>query len=209
MDKLHKYTEIIKTLFAGSHEKAGGQEFRYFHCVNVANICKLLAEEIKLSAEDKETVMLAAIFHDVAKSKNIEDDGFLDGSQEKTLNHEEEGALMVADLVRDDFSAERIKQIQAVITNHKEPKELLEKVLHDADELSEMGVMNLWKMFTFAAYKNRGMNISIDYWQSTDKARHLEKMNDLCLEESKKEAQKRIDITDEIVEKLNQEIASA
>lgn len=207
MDRFKKYTKIIKTLFAGSYEKAGGQEFRYFHSINVANICKLLAGQIKLSADNQQTVILAAIFHDIAKSKNIEANGFLDGSQEKTLNHEKESSLMVADLLKDDFSEEKIKEIQAIITNHKEPKELLEKVLHDADELSEMGVMNLWKMFTFAVYKNRGMNISIDYWQSIDKARHIEKMDSLCLEESKKEAQKRIEITDEIVEKLNKEIA--
>ena len=208
MKKYKKYFDLIKKIFIETHENAGGSEFRYFHSINVANISNYLANKNKLSTIDKEIVIVASLFHDISKHKRVTTDGFLDGSKiyeisNKLKPHELESAEMASNFIKNDFLEEIVSKIKNTIVNHSNPSTIYEKVLHDADELSEMGVMNLWKMFTYSSYKKRNIADTVKYWNEEDKIRHMDKVNSLFLNESKKEGLKRIKEVDKIINNLS------
>lgn len=211
MKRYKKYFEDVKKLFAGTYESAGGQEFRFFHSVNVANITAFIAEKSEVSDEDKEIAVIAAIFHDVAKYLWTQEGGFLDAShvyeKENDLeSHEQRSARLVKSFISDSLSEEKIISIQNTIANHDNPGTLPEKILHDADELSEMGSMNIWKMSTYSVYKKRDIANAIKYWFEIDRARHLEKADNLFFQESRKEADRRIAMVDSVLGDLGDQL---
>jgi putative nucleotidyltransferase with HDIG domain len=211
MEQYTQYFEKIQSLFSETYESAGGQAFRYFHSVNVANIAAFLSEKIGISPEDKEIVVIAAIFHDVAKFLRKQEGGFLDAShayekQNNLESHEQQSAEMVMEFLSGQVSEEKIKKIFMTIINHSNPSTLLEMILHDADELSEMGSMNVWKMFTYSANKKRDLENTLKYWFEIDRDRHLDKRNNLFLDLSKEEADRRINMVDEIFGDLQNQL---
>ncbi len=211
MGQYKKYIENIRVLFIDTYESAGGQGFRFFHSVNVANISAFIAEKHGAKEEDKRVAVIAAIFHDVAKYTRKQDGGFLDASHnyEKENNlesHEQQSARMVKDFLIGDISEAEILSIQNTISNHGNPKTLPEKILYDSDELSEMGSMNIWKMYTYSANKKRNVSATLQYWFETDKDRHMEKAKSLFLIESREEAKIRIEEVDSEMKKLKEQL---
>lgn len=211
MEQYKNYFEKIKKLFAGTYESAGGQEFRFFHSVNVANITALLANRIEISEEERDIAVIASIFHDVAKYLRTQNGGFLDASHayEQSNNlesHEQKSSEMIVDLLSNTIPKEKIKKVQETIANHGKPSTIPEKLLHDADELSEMGSMNIWKMSTYSAYKKRDVLNTIKYWFGTDRARHIEKTANLFLDQSKEEAARRIKLVDDILNDIERQL---
>ena len=141
MKRYQKYIQDLKNLFSNTYESAGGQEFRFFHSLNVANIANSLMEKIDISDYDRDVCIIAAIFHDVAKHTRVQEGGILDASHEyeKDNNleaHERISADLVKNFLPHNMQKEKIVKIQNTICNHSNPKTLIEKILHDADELS-------------------------------------------------------------------------
>ena len=111
MQKYNKYIEYVKNAFKNSFEKAGGNNYRFYHCINTANIAKYIAKELNLSEKDTEIVILAALLHDIGKIEQIQENGFLDHSSvyealHNLERHENVSARMVYDILKDDFSKE-------------------------------------------------------------------------------------------------------
>jgi HD-GYP domain-containing protein (c-di-GMP phosphodiesterase class II) len=52
MQKYNKYIEYVKNAFKNSFEKAGGNNYRFYHCINTANIAKYIAKELNLTSEE-------------------------------------------------------------------------------------------------------------------------------------------------------------
>ena len=210
MEPYKNYLEGVKKLFANTYESAGGQEFRFFHSANVANIAAFIAEKSGATGEDKDVAIIAAIFHDVAKYLRTQEGGFLDAGhayeKENNLESHEQHSSRLAKNFLSDLSEKKIRLIQDTIANHSNPTALTEKILHDADELSEMGSMNIWKMFTYSANKKRDVVNTIKYWFETDRNRHLEKVSNLFLDESKKEAKRRIKMVDSVLKDLEDQL---
>lgn len=94
------------------------------HTLMVAKATRLMASEMNLSAEEKEILELAALFHDT---------GFV----EIYTGHEEKSKeIAQAFLEKENYPAEKIKTIQSCIDATQmafEPQTLLQKVLKDAD----------------------------------------------------------------------------
>ena len=211
MEKYAKYFNELKKMFLDSYELAGEKEFRYFHCVNVANIANELADKVGIQEDGKEIIIISAIFHDVAKYMRVNKEGMLDGShtyeeENDFENHELQSAKMVGNFLSKSLSKPKITMIQKTIANHSHPDTVMEKILHDADELSEMGLMNFWKMATYSAYKKRDIIDTTEYWFKKDRLRHSEKKDKLFLEESKKEAEERILLIDKIFNDLENQL---
>jgi HD superfamily phosphodiesterase len=179
----------------------------------VANNANLLSKKLKLSKEEQEILTIASLFHDVAKSKRVNKAGLLNGSREhETRNgktpHEVESAEMVEKILKGRLPDQKIKMVKNTIVNHSSPSTIIEKILHDADELAEMGAVNIWKMFTYSSRKKRSLEDTIRYWKMQDKKRHQVKTDGLYLKESKREGQRRIKIVNEILDDLEQQILS-
>lgn len=94
------------------------------HTRNVINACSYLAEKEKVTAQEKEILLVAALFHDA---------GFL-----VRYGANEHAAVRMAKeiLPRFKYSEAEIEEISAIILSSAvdiEPKTLLEEILHDAD----------------------------------------------------------------------------
>ena len=106
-------------------------------------------------------------------------------------------------------SAARIAAVASIIRNHALPKTLLERILHDADELSEMGYMNLWKMFTYSQATKLDVSGTVRYWQQEDRRHHVQKRHVLKLPQSRQLAEIRIHEVDAVIAHLQAELTLA
>ena len=213
-DKFLKEKQHLRGLFAGSCESAGGEEFRYFHSLNVAHLSVWLAKLIGINSEKRKVIFLATLFHDSAKHKRINEKGFLDGSHQFELEnnlprHEEESAELAVSFLSKQLNNQELLLIKETISGHDKPTTNLQKVLYDADELSEMGAVNLWKMFTYSSYKKRNLEDTVDYWFAVDRKRHLEKVKKLHFKQSRIEGKRRIKLCDLLMKELAKQIVEA
>lgn len=205
------FLATLSDLFAPTWERAGGTAFRYHHSVQVAHLCRRLATEFEIQPDEMDCLILAALFHDVAKHRRAVYKGLLRAShaEEKQFGygtHEGQSAKMASELLVKHRSPEQIASVADIIRNHPRPTQLLECILHDADELSEMGYMNLWKMFTYSQGAGRDVADTLRYWQQEDRTRQMSKVNILSLSQSKKMAATRISEIDAIAERLQEEL---
>lgn len=94
------------------------------HTQRVVEKAKEICENIEISDDDKENVLIAAWFHDV---------GFVKGAE----NHEEESISIVKNwLEEQNVSEDKIVAVTKIISATKmntEPESLLEKIISDAD----------------------------------------------------------------------------
>ncbi|MDR2901943.1 MAG: HD domain-containing protein [Lactobacillales bacterium] len=207
---MEKYIYILQRLFKNTKEKAGGKKFRFHHSCQVAHTARGLAQRLNLSQREVDIVFIAGLFHDVGKSGRVSLEGYLYAAHadEKCLGlerHEEVGARMVRDILMGDFDPEFIAAVSHIIQDETK-EDILSQVLDDADNLSEMGAMNIWKMFSYSAYSERDVLETITYWEEEDKARHLKKKEALYLPESQKIAAQRIELTDDFMHRLKNEL---
>lgn len=205
------FIETLSDLFADTRERAGGVAFRYHHSVQVAHLCQRLAKDQNISPEDLDCLILAALFHDIAKHLRKGSDGFLRGSHDEEERfsygaHEDQSAAMASKLLAGHRNPAQIATVAAIIKNHAQPERILDHILHDADELSEMGYMNLWKMFSYSQATHLDVAGTLCYWRHEDRDRHLSKILTLSLPESKRLALARVGEVDAVVDRLQEEL---
>jgi predicted metal-dependent HD superfamily phosphohydrolase len=94
------------------------------HTERVVKSTKELLDAHDLSADDKEVLLLTAWLHDL-------------GYTRATDNHEENSCLISSEFLnKQEYSAEKIQKVTDCIKatkRHHEPKNLLEKIIRDAD----------------------------------------------------------------------------
>jgi HD superfamily phosphodiesterase len=211
MEKYEKYVDMINLMFNNTKEIAGGVNFRFYHSYQVAYTANMIAKTLNLSDREIDIVTIAGLFHDSGKSNRISEKGYLYTSREEEIDfklerHEDISARIVAKELEDDFDEEFIKIAQNIIVND-EQDDILANILSDADNLSEMGAVNLWKMFLYSACNGRDIKGTIDYWINEDYANHLRKKEKkLKLDISKKLAEERINLTNNTILALKREI---
>lgn len=214
IENWNKLVGMVKEAFGESYEKAGGRGFRYFHSLNVARIGKSICQELGYDEATTKLVMVAGLFHDIGKAERVGEGGLLDGSRQAEVEnnlevHEELSAKFVRERLTNELSVEEQTKIAMMIVQHDAPQDELAKVLHDADELSEMGVMNIWRMATYSAEKHRDMATAIAYWFDDERAIHLDKSSKLYLEVSRLMASQRIEAVDKYFNRLKKEISNS
>ena len=103
---------------------AGYLYHNFNHAMDVYNNCEEISAGFNLSKEDKEGLLLTALFHDT---------GFV----LKYNGHEEESVKIAEDfLKKENYPYEKISEIKKLILSTKEkniPSNLSEEILHDAD----------------------------------------------------------------------------
>jgi hypothetical protein len=203
---------LLHHAFGESKEKAGGAAFREIHSIHVATIVEeLLSTMSEVSTEEHEEVVYAALLHDYAKRHRIGEDGYLRGSHaEEELfgfsSHEILSAHEAQQILTPLIGELRAHRVAEIITSHSDPKTTTAEVLHDADELAEMGLMNFWKMATYSAIKDRSLPATILYWFEEDRQRHLLKSEALFLDASKNYATASIEMLDMVFKQISREI---
>ncbi len=96
----------------------------FTHTIDVFNNCVEIAEPYNMAENEKEILLLAALFHDT---------GFIN----KYEGHEEESAEIAEDyLTGEKYPQDKISEVKKLIISTKKdiaPSDLCEEILHDAD----------------------------------------------------------------------------
>ncbi|MCL4390173.1 HD domain-containing protein [Patescibacteria group bacterium] len=175
---IKKCLPILDKAFRESNELAGGMNYRYLHGLRTMLACEQIinSPELRNKKIDRESLFIAALFHDIGKVIHIEQDGTLQGDRSgDAISHEEMGARILKDYIGNLLSEKQVEKIANMIRNQHDPKpdDYEIKVLSDADILDSIGLINVWRMFTYSGKKSRSLEETLDYYKSTsgDKTR--------------------------------------
>ena len=207
MKKYNKYIEYVNNAFKNSFERAGGENYRFYHSLNVANTALQIAKSLNLTEKQIDIIVLAGLFHDIGKIERIQKNGLLEGSRryetENNLErHENVSARMVYDILKNDFSIDTIDTIASIIQDDMQDN-ILANVLHDADNISELGYTNICRLFTYNY--NRSIEYTTDYYINEDKKKKEAKLPTLHFDISRQIAQERLDNTYDVLMNLKKE----
>ncbi len=210
-DNYTKEIAILKDIFGNSIEAAGGKGHRFFHQLRVAYAADALARKLNISSAERKLIRLAALFHDIGKAPRIKDDGSLDGSQEadkKQGNHMDK--TLVFDLlikyIGHLHNKNVLESVSEIISDSKSYQEDA-RIVMDADNLDEVGLVNIWKMFTFGGAFKVDIAETLEYYFEEDRPRLLKKMQEILFFDISKEwAQERISHVDKTLKNLQKEV---
>jgi len=205
--ELLKLKEILKEQFSDYSELAGGKNYRYYHLISTHNYVQKLmeSEEIKELDFDPRVVEVSALFHDIGRSEDIEDGRMnpFDGHE----GHPLRGSKIVGDFVDDFVTEEQLEKIEKVIENHHSEAETVEgKIVQDADELFKYGVQGYWRMFHYAAEKERTIEDTISYFNSTESNRLEKLLEDFYFNKTREVAKKRLEKQIEGMNRIDDEL---
>jgi uncharacterized protein len=140
---------------AHSHREKG---YVFYHCQRVAKMSLNLRKIIIPDDSNLDDVIyVGALFHDVAKG--IEP-------------HNERGAVLVREILKDACTEDDISAISEVVQKHNErmisniPTHI--KIVQDADVLDHFGSMEIWLKFMYSAYENETAFDALALWNSDE-----------------------------------------
>lgn len=140
MNLIEKLTKIAKKYFTsakGSHD--------WEHTLRVLKNCERIGKKEKA---DMTILRIAAILHDIGRSKEDKKKG--------KINHAAEGAIMASNILKKlGLAQEKIQKISHCIAAHRFrsveiPISKEAKILYDADKLDAIGVTGIGRAFLFA-----------------------------------------------------------
>lgn len=171
---IDKCLSILDQAFGESNEIGGGVNYRYYHGLRTMKACKkiLNSQELVNTKVNKKALLIAALFHDIGKVSYIEADGTLQGDRSKDeISHEELGARILPKYLENVISESDIKQIANIIRNQHDLKSnfIETRILHDADVLDSIGLINVWRMFTYSGKKARSLEETLIYYKEISK----------------------------------------
>lgn len=157
---------ILLNAFKNTEETGGGKEYRYFHGIHVADITQKIIKAEGLRV-DNDLLYFTALFHDIGKIKALNNEALIDYKSKGNLDHDNINTGFLNKYVGQLIPLE--KQQRAIDIIHETPSQqsTIEcKVLRDADELSNFGYMQIWRMATDAALTKKNILEAFSYWDS-------------------------------------------
>ncbi|MFB6203505.1 MAG: HD domain-containing protein [Candidatus Nanohaloarchaea archaeon] len=185
-------------------EETGGENFRIEHSLRVHRyVVKLMQrDEIRELGPDGRVVEAAALLHDVGKAEEVEE-GVMNSDGDR---HAREGAPRAGELASGILDRAGIELLEQVVRNHhSEPETVEGKVLQDADELGKFGVLDVWRMVTYASEHGETFQDVRDYFWDHYVGKKEEMIEDLEFECSREVARQRLDRYRELVEEMELE----
>lgn len=194
----------LKQVFSDYRELAGGKNYRYHHLVSARKYALELIEHVDKNV-DEEAVEIAALFHDIGRSEDIED-GYLDPI-EAHEGHAETGESIVEDHIGDLLDSETLEKVEQAIGNHhSEPESVEDKIVHDSDLLFKFGVHSLWRKIHYSSQNGETLPEALEYLNQTEFGRMESWLDELHLERSREVAEKRLEDLKDAVEKIEIEM---
>ncbi len=200
-----KMIGIIEKAFLQQVESAGGKGYRYYHSLRTYQNAKkfIKMKEIYKNRIDSDALLVAALFHDIGRKKN----------RRKVANpsmpgHESDSGNMLKKLLKDIVPVNTIDKAAKIINPNETSKEIkLEKeLLYYADELDSIGMLKIWRMFTYEAYNKGTIENKIFYWNTDNSKRFNSNWIDTFkIPRIRKIAQRRAKIQQEAMEELAKE----
>lgn len=166
-----KMIDIVRSIFIDREEDSGGLGYRFFHSYRVYKMCKvfLSMDEVSSKNPDEDVLLTAAIFHDIGRSKS--DDKVMRAAMP---GHDEDSAKMLHKLLDGVVADNVIRAAEGILHNYLNDnyKSVEKELLSYADDLDEIGALDIWRMFTFAAYNKRTAAKQLDYWKDKESKKY-------------------------------------
>lgn len=196
---------ILKSLFENTYEQAGGRGHRFFHSLRVAGICLELQQKLLGKSRNEKFLVLAALFHDIGKAPRVEAGGRLDGRLKADMFYGRHNIIQVVyPLLYHHLSSKYPPKKLALVSAYISGNGSLEsQLLQDADNLDEMGLVNIWKMFTYSGLNKVSIIDTVDYYFKEDRPRLIEKIrSEMYFPETKTMGLKRLERVDQFLNDL-------
>lgn len=201
---LEELKSKLKDEFSEYYENAGGKNYRYYHLKTTHKIAKRLAEELDVDA-DQDVVEIAALYHDIGRSEDIEN-GEMDPF-EGHKGHDKRGAKIVSDFVSEYVTEKQMNKIEKAIRNHHSDPETVEgKIIQDADNISNFGVNNLWRQFHYASENQASLEESLEYFWETATKDYQAQLRAMNFNYSREVAEKRLEKQKNAFQRIKEEM---
>jgi len=204
IERYTKYIDYIYKAFENSFEYTGGKRIRFYHSMYVAILAKKLADKLEIIGADKEIAILSALFHDIGKSNKIYNkkgnDSFKEFEKKHNIDHEKLGSEMVFDILKNDLPISKIEKISNVIID-KNYDEISSKILHDADNMSELGRIEIYRSFYYNCLDGTDIDFTIKYWYDVNSIIKMKKINSSKINIAKDMMLEKIKIVFDIYDK--------
>lgn len=197
LDKYKKYIDFIFKAFENSFEYTGGKRIRFYHSIYVAFLSQKISDILEATEYEREIAILSALFHDIGKSHSIynqkKNESYKEFELKYNIYHEKLGSEMVYDILKNDYSISTIEKISQTIID-KEYNEIYSKILHDADNMSELGRMEIYKSFYYNCLDGQNIDFTIDYWFNANSLKKIKKINTSQFDFTKKMMNEKLEI---------------
>lgn len=205
-EKLEELKSQLRQAFSEYYEEAGGWEYRYHHLLRARRYAVKLMESDELGDRkfDERVVEIAALFHDIGRKEDIEDD-HLDPI-ETHEGHAETGAELVEEYVSDILDREQLEKVEQVIRNHhSEPETTEGKIVQDADDLGKFSTIDIWRLIHYASDNQRTLEETFEYFWNNLEPENVELIEQLHFETSKQAARERLEGYRETMQRMQEE----
>lgn len=183
---------LFKKLNYGYEDKNDGKNYRYFHALRVVKLSNELSErENLLDKINLEALWVLALFHDLGRNaKLISNDQVAGNDITKDVYNgqlfvkyvfpliDDEKLKQELNMIIDDFSSKKFKNVES-------------RLVKDADDLDELGILDFWRMAVFSGKHSQDLQEAIDFFYQHDLAEKQEKMSRLVFDSSRKIAESR------------------
>jgi len=195
MDVVKIALKIIEEKFSDISEPAGGPGYRVLHAKRVYKyISNVIGKDMpELKGIDKKAVLVAGILHDIGDLDRIAN-GSIDYSNK--IDHAKSGSRIVKEeLKKYGTDNNLVNSIAEIIKNHHNynnnySKEI--KLVQDSDLLDELGLINVWQMFSYSYNSGRSLEETTTYWQKEGYKRKKDCVNNCNFDFTKKIAERRL-----------------
>ncbi len=194
--------KFFKKLNYNTEDDKDGKNYRYFHPLRVLDLSQKIAEREKLSNKINNNILfLLALFHDIGRNEKL--------NKKHGLNlkdHDKNNILLFKKYVASFLKNKKDAEILIDVVEDFSLKQCVykeSKIVSDADNLDEIGILNFWRMAVYAGKHHQDGQQIIDFYYNFDRRDKKEKMkNKLFFKTSKKIANARLKEMDRIMSKF-------
>jgi len=198
-----KILSLFKKINYNTEDNEDGKNYRYFHPLRVLKMSLFIIGRSGLVKKiNKDVVFVLALFHDLGRNeKLIRENGLINSKKNFDRNNlflfkkyinsklENKDTINYLEKVTQDFSLKKYKFWES-------------KIVRDADNLDEIGVLNFWRMANYAGKHKQDIKEIIDYYYGFDRNDKIRKTKNFFIPFSKKIAKWRMKEMDAIMKKF-------
>ena len=178
----NKMIFLIEMLFKNTFEASGGKQYRIYHTKNVAYLSNIITHNLNLNQEERDIVILTALLHDIGKTDprfhNVGLEGFSEIERKLGIDHDEIGAEIAKNLLKVlSFDKDTIEIVVNTIKNKKTSDDIYSKIIFDADNMAELGEIEIFRTFYYNSIAGKTLIETINYWFDFNRKIKLSKVN--------------------------------
>jgi len=188
-----KILSLFKRLNYNTEDNKEGKNYRYFHPLRIWEMVKLIVKKEKIDHKiDMDIIFVLSLFHDLGRNEKLVKKNNLSNFKD---NFDQNNLILfkkyINPLLKNKGDVARLEKIVSDFSLKK--YEFLEsRIVRDADNLDEIGLLNFWRMAVYAGKHNQDIKEISDYYYNFDQDDKVKKMKKLFLPFSKKIAKERI-----------------